>query len=502
MVFVHISKASAEDLKKAVVEYEAAKATLDFKGVPTTTEGNEARLAMNTRMATAESNRDRIIRDLIGSAKVFKGGGTEVINIDLIEKVKSAANDSLDRLFPNFKEADDSRWPSVINRAKNKDGNALQAVDHKDNPEKHPVCATILTAIGTGKKGKEIRDELKATPYGWPPDAIDGALITLHTVGQVRAVHKGTVLTVGQLDQAKVPVTDFRTETTAISVKDKIKLRKLFQEAGLSCKPDEETVVAEKFLDVMDDLAAKAGGQPPLPECPKTVLLDPIRALAGNEMLAAILKEHEELKKRHAEWQEQAKLAEKRAPAWGTLSNLLQHAKGLPEAVELQAEADAVRDERRLLEDSDPVPPIHGKLVKLLRAALKKAHATTKETYDRETQALEPNSNWQKTKKTDRDRLLKEAGIAAVGELSVGDDASLIAALSERSLPVWATTADALPERFRQAALAAARLLEPKTQSVKLTSGTLKTTEDVRDWLKGTEKELLEKVKKGPIIIN
>jgi hypothetical protein len=501
MVFVHISKASAEDLKKAVVEYEAAKATLDFKGVPTTTEGNEARLAMNTRMATAESNRDRIIRDLIASAKVFKGGGTEVINIDLIEKVKSAASDSLDRLFPNFKEADDSRWNSVINRAKNKDGNALQAVDHKDNPEKHPVCAAILADIGMGKKGKEIRDQFEATPYGWPRDAIDGALITLHTVGQVRAVHKGTVLTVGQLDQAKVPVTDFRTETTAISVKDKIKLRKLFQEAGLSCKPDEETMVAEKFIDVMDDLAAKAGGQPPLPECPKTAMLDPIRALAGNEMLAAILKENDELKKRHGEWQELAKLAQKRAPAWETLSNLLHHANGLPEAVELQTEADAVCDERRLLEDSDPVPPIHGKLVKLLRAALKKAHAATKETYEGEMAALEANPNWKKIKKSDQQQLLKETGIAPVTELSVGDDASLIAALSDRSLPVWAATADALPERFRQAALAAARLLEPKTQSVKLTSGTLKTSEDVKDWLKETEQGLLEKIKKGPVVI-
>ena len=72
------------------MEFEAAKQTLEFKGVPTTTEGNDARSAMETRRATAESNRDRIIRELIGAAKVFKGGGTEVHGLDLIEKVKSA----------------------------------------------------------------------------------------------------------------------------------------------------------------------------------------------------------------------------------------------------------------------------------------------------------------------------------------------------------------------------------------------------------------------------
>ena len=501
-VFVHIPKASADDLKKVVVEFEAAKQTLDFKGVMTTTEGNEARSAMFTRMATAEGTRDRIARELIGSAKVFKGGGTEVINIDLVEKVKSASSDSLDRLFPQFKEADDSRWNSVINRAKNKDGNALQAVGHNDNPEKHPVCAAILTFIGAGKKGKEVRDQFEAAPYGWPRDAIDAALITLHTVGHIRAVNKGTVLTAGQLDQAKVPVTDFRTETIAIDVKSKIKLRKLFQDAELNCKPDEETIVAEQFLQTLTSLAGKAGGEPPLPACPKTATLDSIRALAGNEMLAAMLKEHDELKKLLEQWQARATLAEKRKPAWQTLEKLLEHANGLPEAAELQKEADAVRDERQLLEDSDPVPPIHDQLVKLLRAALKKAHAATKETYDREMQALEENPNWKKTIKSEQNRLLKEAGIVPVGELSIGDDALLIAALNRRSLSVWAAMADALPERFRQAALAAAKLLEPKTQSVKLTSGTLKTPEDVKAWVGDTETELLAKLKQGPIVIN
>jgi hypothetical protein len=248
-------------------------------------------------------------------------------------------------------------------------------------------------------------------------------------------------------------------------------------------------------------LAGKAGGEAPLPACPKTTLVDTIRALSGNEMLAAILKEHDELKKQLGEWQDLAKRADKRKPAWETLCDLLDHANGLAEAAEFQAEADAIRDERRLLEDSDPVPAIHDKIVKLLRAALKKAHAATKEAFDREMDALGENSNWQKVKKADQARLLKEAGVVEVGDLSVGDDAALIAALAERSLPVWAATADALPERFRQAALAAARLLEPRTQSVKLKSGTLKTPEEVKAWLAETEATLIEKLKKGPVVI-
>jgi len=359
----------------------------------------------------------------------------------------------------------------------------------------------VLSAIGSGKKGKEIREQFENAPYGWPRDAIDGVLITLHTSGHLRAVHKGTVLLSGQLDQAKIPVTDFRSETVAIDVKGRIKLRRLFQDANIPCKADEETTAAEKFLAVLDDLAAKAGGEPPMSASPNTSMLETIREVAGNEMLAAMLKEHDELKKLLEKWQRLAALAEKRKPAWQTLTHLLEHAKGLTEAVELQTEADAVRDERRLLDDSDPVPPIHDKLVKLLRAALKKVHAATKESYEREMAALSENPNWKKIKKIDHERLLKEAAIVPMRELSVGDDAAIIRALSERSLPVWAATADALPERFRQVALSAARLLEPKTQSVSLSSGTLKTPADVAEWLAETEAELLEKIKKGPVVV-
>jgi len=500
-VFVHIPKASADDLKKTIVEFEAAKQTLEFKGVPTTNEGNDARSAMETRRATAESNRDRIIRELIGAAKVFKGGGTEVLGLDLIEKVKSAAEDSLDRLFPQFRDADDNRWNSVINRAKNKDANALQAVDHKDNPDKHPVSAAILSFIGSGKKGKEIREQFENAPYGWPRDAIDAVLITLHTSGHLRAVNKGTVLTMGQLDQAKIPVTDFRSETVAIDVKGRIKLRRLFQDANIPCKADEEAVAAEKFLTALDDLAASAGGDAPLPACPNTTTLESIRALAGNEMLAAILAEHDNLKKLLEQWQALTKLAQKRLPAWTVLEELLGHANGLPEAAELQTEADAVRDERRLLEDSDPVPAIHDKLVKLLRGAVKKAHTAAKEVFQREMKALEANANWQKLTPEQHEQLLQDARLTLPAEISIGDDAGLIAELSARSLAVWATAADALPERFRQAALAAARLLEPKAQRVTLLSGMLKTKDDVAIWLAETEAELLEKIKKGPVVV-
>jgi len=50
--------------------------------------------------------------------------------------------------------------------------------------------------------------------------------------------------------------------------------------------------------------------------------------------------------------------------------------------------------------------------------------------------------------------------------------------------------------------MAAARLLQPETQTVKLSSGTLKTEDDVRNWIEDIEKNLLDKIQEGPIVIS
>ncbi|KUK51869.1 MAG: hypothetical protein XD78_2342, partial [Desulfotomaculum sp. 46_296] len=97
--------------------------------------------------------------------------------------------------------------------------------------------------------------------------------------------------------------------------------------------------------------------------------------------------------------------------------------------------------------------------------------------------------------------ILEAEGIDAVPELSVGDDKALLLSLKETPLPNWKTKRDALQKQFKNAALAAARLLEPKTIEIKLISGTLKTEQDVKEWITRTEKNLLENIKNGPLIV-
>jgi len=502
IIYVYIPKASADDLQKAIVEYEAAKSTLDFKGTPTSPEGREARDAMATRMGTAEATRDQIIQDVINQAKVFQGGGNECLGLTLAAKVEDAASASLARLFSNFKDADDNRWHTVINRAKNGDEAAMSAVDWTDSPEKHPVCSAVLSEVGSGKRGKDIRSAFEASPYGWPRDAVDAALIVLHTTGHLRATYKGQMLSQGQLDQAKVSVTDFRTETATLNAREKMKLRKLFHDAGVECKPNEETAKAGEYLARLAELAARAGGEPPMPARPDTDHLDTLRALAGNEQLAEILKQHDTLAKQAKEWSKLADLAAKRKPAWETLTTLLKHADRLPEADELRAQAEAVKSERRLLDASDPVPDIRKAAADALRAAVTAAQGEYERTYNEHMAALTASDNWKKLKAAQQKQILADEGLADVPVLSVGSEADLIRTLEQTPLPAWKTKTDALAQQFARASIAAAKLLEPRTQHVHLASGTLKTEQDVKDWLAGTEKDLLAKIKKGPVVIS
>src|SRR5439155_20348918 len=115
-------------------------------------------------------------------AKVFQGGGNELMHVKPEERLLAAANDSLVRLFPRFKEADalSAAWENAIKRARDGADQPFQPVGHAGNTEQHPVCQQVIGTIGSGKTGTEVRKALRSDPFGWPQDAIDAALIALH----------------------------------------------------------------------------------------------------------------------------------------------------------------------------------------------------------------------------------------------------------------------------------------------------------------------------------
>lgn len=502
VLHIFLPKTHAEALKKRIAEQDAAKGTLDYKGVPTTREGLEAREAMQTRHTEATNNLSALVKEIVDSAKVFQGGGNERLELTLLEKVQEAAKASLDRMFPSFKDADDARWPKVIQQARGGADNPLEAVDHKDKIERHPVCASVLTHVGSGKKGKEIRSYFANAPYGWGRDAVDAALISLFASGHLAATGNGVPYKPKELDQNKIPVTDFRVETATIGAKDRIKLRGLYQAIGISCKPNEETTGAVALLARLVELAMAAGGDAPLPERPKTDHLVKLQSLVGNEQLSAILEKHDALKKDGEDFDKAKSIAEKRLPVYRKLQELVRHGKGLAFVAMVESQMEAIVQDRRLLDPTDPLPALIKATVDGLRNALTDAESAYVTTYDLEMSALGNSESWKKLDQSQRTSILVGVGLTKVAKGAVGNEDEVLASLNRLSLEAWATKTAALPQQFSAARKQADKLLEPKTQHIKLSSDTLRTPADIDTWINATRQQLIEKLGDGPIVIS
>ncbi len=502
VIHVFLPKSRADDLARVVAAQAAANETLEYKGVPSTPEGIEARQGMETRRTEAANSQRSLVAAIVGNAKVYQGGGSERLDATLQDKIREAANASLDRLFHDFRDADDDRWSRVIERARKGAEHPLEILDYNGKTEDHRVCSAVLSFVGSGKKGKEVRDHFSTPPYGWPRDAIDAALISLFGAGHLRATANGTPLKPGELDQAKVSVTDFRVESATINTHERIKVRKLFQSAGVACKPNEEATAAAEFLDELDKLAQDAGGDAPLPERPDTSHLRDLQSLAGNEQLVGILNRYDELQKNVKDWTMAGDLAGKRLPAYERLQSLASHAKELYVASETQPQIEAISANRSLLADSDPVPDLTRMLVDALRTALVEAETGYSTAYEEGLEQLESAESWREIDQAERDRILEDLRIEKVSKGATGTEQEVLESLGRISLDAWRTRTAALPQLFADARIRADKLVEPETCHVKLRSTTLRTPEDVKEWLGETERELLKQIEQGPIVVS
>ena len=500
-IHVFVPKSRADALARLIATLDAATETLDYKGVPATAEGVEARQGMETRRMDAENSLRALVGQIIDRAKVFQGGGNERLESALPKKVEEAVNASLARLFYQFDDADDPRWGRVIEHARGGAEHPLEAVDHRGKTEEHPVCASVLAWVGSGKRGREVRAHFSDPPFGWPRDAIDGALISLFGTGHLRASTNGVALSPKGLDQSKVPSTDFRVESATISASQRLQARKLFQTAGIDSKRNEEVTAAGRFLDKLVDLAATAGGEPPLPDRPDIRHLSELQSLSGNEQLVAIVERSAELAENFETWTRARELARQRLPAFQRLQALLRHADGLETAADVELQTVAIEKGRRLLDPSDPVPPLAAILADALRAALARAHERFGETYEQEWQRLACTESWQRIEPKDRADILQRYRIEQASTATTGTEQEVLDSLERIPLEGWRTRTWALPQLFTDARTAADKLVEPKIRHIKLEGATLRTPEDVAAWIDRTNQDLLNQVKQGPVAI-
>lgn len=508
VVAILLPRSAENDLYQTIPERDAAQAVLDSppQQVGSDAERDEARKAMESRKVHAEARLAALLRTTREGARVLLGGAKEIAHPTgaedpFVATVKDAGVEAIQRLFPQFGDADHAAWDKVLRKAREGDSDALKAVGHTGDVQTHKVAVAMLKSLGAGKTGKELRTTFTGTPYGWPQDAIDAVLFTLLASGQLRAMESNAPVALKNLDVRKLGTVTLQRQKVVASVQEKGTVKALLAELGVSVKVNEEAAALATLFDQMEKLAARAGGEAPKPVAPAPDLITSLRKLVDQELLVDVAVRADEIRKTHKLWKETASAIEVRTPRWDLLVKLVAHARGLDGIDGPRAQVDAVRDGRLLLRDPDPVPPLVETFAGRLRTELAAAVARYTETWSEGDASLAADAEWQQLDEPTRSQILKTNGLTGVPSVKTGTPDEVERALGERSLSAWQTQRDALPTRFAQARLDAAKRLVPEAVAVKLPSRTLRDEAEVAAWV-GEVRALLEAgVKRGPVIV-
>lgn len=504
-IFIYIPDRNKSELQKVITARKAAETTLDIRGIPATPEGKDARSAMETRLNEAQKHERQLLQEIFDGVRIFKAGGDEVTAGDtLTEKAEEAAKASLIRLYGEFDAADHPAWGKVYDRAR-KDGgqNALEQVGHTADADKHPVCVAILKYIGAGKKGAEIRDNFKAAPYGWPQDAIDGGLYALLAAGQIKATnanHKG--VDAKTLERSQLTQAYFKRESVTLSTPQKLKVRRLLAHVlGKQCRDGEEAGKIGEMIQLGRDLASQAGGEAPRPEKPSTDILDRIALLTGNEQTLEVFEHNDELKAQFGNWKTVGEKIHERINPWSTLLSVASFCKDLAFGAALEDDIEAIKSNRSLLADPDPVATLLKEATDKLRTALQTRIDQHEQAFKDHHTSLENDSNWQQLSETQKNDLLTRFNLKSLPEVAVSTVEEVIDTLESCPLENWTERTEALDTKFSNLRMAAAKLLEPEVKHVSLPKRTLKTEEELAAWLKEAEDKLRAGLNDGPVMV-
>ena len=503
-VFVFIPKRSADDLRHHLIDYKAASATLDKRGVPNTPEGEEARAAMETTRQTAIGAIHSLLDEAFSGARVFQGGGNEILGNDLQEMVLEAAGNSLQRLYSQFHIADHAGWSKVYEKAKKGAPDALKAVGDEGEPARNPVCKAILGFIASGRKGADIRARFESAPFGWSRDTVDGGLQVLQIAGLIRAQdERGQTIDPSALERKFIGKVMFKVESATVTTAQRIQIRKLLQKVGLTARQGEEPGFVPQFLQKMMELADQAGFEPPKPTRPDTQFLDDIRLTAGNEQLLTLYNRRDELASSINTWTDLAQRIGKCWPNWVVLKRLMAHAAGIQDAEVIQAQIEAIEQHRQLLEEPDPVAPLVADLTQMLRNELNQLDREYESRHQQGLKRLQEDPNWQQLEPGQRNQLLERQRLTLKDrpEVKVQSTTDVLATLDNCALSMFADRVAAMPARFDNVAANAAEMCEPEIQFIEVPRRTLKTDEEIDAWAEDVKQQLKAALQQGPIVI-
>jgi hypothetical protein len=502
VLFVFIPRVDAEAIRDALSAEGAADLVVHGRPTPTTEEGMQAQSGIVSRGQAATARLSVAILALLNQARVFQGGGNEITGASVKSAVEAGAAASLTRLFPRFGDGDDPGWGKVAERAKQGNANPLGALGYAGEAEKQPACAEVLRYLSGGQRtGKDVRAQFMGGEYGWPQDAVDGALYALVATGLLKARLNGSPVTATVIPQNSIGTVAYQVENVVLPAGVKIEVKGLATKLRIPLAGLAETDIPSRIVDRLLTLADEAGGDPPLPPSPSKEIVRDLQGLTGNELTLRIHERAHDLLAQTEAW---TALASKKAPrlqAWGELQDLLLHADEGQEKAEILAQRDAIQGDRRLLDEPDPVGPMVTALAATLRTRYSAARDAYEEARSAALGALEADELWKELDPSQREAILAATTLDDPTPPGLETTGKLLVALGVTKPRDWEDRVDLLPLRVAKAREQAAKLLEPASTRITLPPATLRTQEDLEAYLDDLRARIEAKLPDGPVVL-
>jgi hypothetical protein len=485
-----------EELRNAIIAREAATATIQNQGPPTTDPGKEAKAAMESSHAHAEELAKAILREAVEKADVLVAGGAEVgSGLSRADAVREAATRVLDRLYPDFAVADHAAWERVVSEARKRVPDALKQVGHSGDAQDHSVCRAFLRALRPSKKGSELIAYFAAPPYGWPREAVDAAMLVLANAGQVKVTGAdGKPAVAVDLNATQLRACTFAPENRVVSASERLAVRALGQALRLSVPSGQENDHLLTIVERLEQAAEGAGGSPPAPPFPEVPGMNEFRACSGNDLLAELAARHDELKPLIAQWQAAKAEKEARLRDWGLATRLVAlGARGH------QGALDAIRGARNLLAEPNPLPSLISAAADDLRSQANAGYVAWQQAWKAGEARLKTDAAWDKMTPEKKHELRVEHVLLAQDMPDLSTPEKIAESLSARGLSQWRDMAFALPGRIEAALRDAAVELEPKTQTVTVPRRVIRSEPDLDAWLGEIRAAIAPRLADGPV---
>lgn len=496
LAYAFVKKGYDTELKKEIIKYLAADFTLQSKGIPSTPEGEQAKKSMETRKINSLNAISELIEKICSEASIILAGGTKIEKGNLKENIEEALNNISDRQFPEFKtKADYKDWDKAVTQAISGNPEALKKIGWNKEPKDHPVAVDILRFIGNDSKyGKDIRSQFEKSPYGWSRDAIDAIIIVLKNSELISTTETN-------LNQSRLGQAEFKKEIHTLSVSEKIKLRKLYQDLNIPCKPQEEFIKSNTLLNNFKLLASAISGEAPKPESYNLKFVNEIENLDGNERLLRILNEQEDLLSKYKDWVEKGALVNLREPEWNKLERLINFSPQNDEFEKYRVEFQTIKDERLFFSEPDLIHPLLEKVTELLKIELNKLKQEYLNVYEKEINILMGNEYYKNLPQPEKHAILVRHQLTNKPIIEALDADKLLNEMQNLSLDGFKTRISALPQQFASASEEATRIALPKAQSFSLPKPTLKSEGELDEYLNDLRKNIIQIIQKHGIVI-